>query len=521
VKIHWKIMIWLIAGAIGGGLLQTFVAGGAKSPVAVKDVDGHVVVSKESSGLAAGTRLEALILHRGSKNEKKVPISSAKDYATAIAETEVGDVVWHVGHEVSFSAKAAPTFEVKGETETKPVTVSLDPGSDRALWIRPFAFAADIFLRLLKMLIVPLILTSIVCGVVGVGTGRDLRRLGSKTFAYYIATSLIAAVTGLILVNLFRPGVGAELGLAASKKLGDATDASFIEVLIRMVPDNIFSAFGQNGAMLQVIFFALLFGYFILRVEARHRETMKGFFESAFEVMMKLAEAVLKLIPYGVFCLLVKVVGQTGFEVFKPLGLYMLTVTTALLVHSCVSLPHILKFFGKVNPLAWGKAVSPALITAFSTSSSSMTLPVSMETVEKRGGVPNRIVSFVQPLGATINMDGTALYECIGVIFLAQYYAGIDPNFTLTLGAQIQVVILALLASVGAAGIPSAGLVMMLTILSALGLPVEGAALLLAVDRPLDMLRTTVNVFSDTCGAAVVSQSEGEPPLVNVMEDRS
>jgi proton glutamate symport protein len=229
-------------------------------------------------------------------------------------------------------------------------------------------------------------------------------------------------------------------------------------------------------------------------------------------VMMKMAGWVLSLIPYGVFVLLVKVVGETGFGLFKPLGLYMAVVAGGLLFHAVITLPALLKL-GGVSPLGWFKAMGPALMTAFSTSSSSMTLPVSLDTVERRGRVSNKTTSFVLPLGATINMDGTALYECVGVIFLAQYYQGVS-DFPLTLGVQVQVVLMALLASVGAAGIPSAGLVMMLTILGTLGLPVEGAALLLAVDRPLDMLRTVVNVWSDSCGAALVARSEGETPLL-------
>jgi Na+/H+-dicarboxylate symporter len=218
---------------------------------------------------------------------------------------------------------------------------------------------------------------------------------------------------------------------------------------------------------------------------------------------------VLSLLPYGVFCLLVRVVAKTGFAVFEPLLLYMATVTLALVLHAAVTLPLIVRLVGRASPWRWFQAMSPALMTAFSTSSSSMTLPVTLETVEKRGRVSNKVTSFVLPLGATINMDGTALYECIGVIFLAQYYAG-TSGFELTLAAQGMVVLMALLASIGAAGIPSAGLVMMLTILAALGLPLEGAALLLAVDRPLDMLRTVVNVWSDTCGACVIARSEGE-----------
>ena len=286
-------------------------------------------------------------------------------------------------------------------------------------------------------------------------------------------------------------------------------DQSFVDVIRRMVPTNVVEAMGDNGAMLSLIFFALLFGYFITRAEEPHRSGVKGLVDAIFAVMLRMAQGVLSLLPYGVFCLLIRVVAETGFGVFKPLFIYMLTVLAALAVHACLTLPAVLKFAGRLSPRGWFKAMSPALMTAFSTSSSSMTLPVTLETVEKRGRVSNKVTSFTLPLGATINMDGTALYECIGVIFLAQYYAS-TGDFELTLAKQAMVVIMALLASIGAAGIPSAGLVMMLTILAALGLPLEGAALLLAVDRPLDMLRTVVNVWSDSCGAAVIARSEGE-----------
>ena len=209
-----------------------------------------------------------------------------------------------------------------------------------------------------------------------------------------------------------------------------------------------------------------------------------------------------------VFALLVKVVANTGFAVFEPLLLYMGTVALALVIHACLILPILLKVVGGLNPVRWVKAMSPALMTAFSTSSSAMTLPVTMRSVEERGKVSSKVTSFTLPLGATINMDGTALYECIGVIFLAQYY-----GWDLTMSQQALIVVMALMASIGAAGIPSAGLVMMLTILSALGLPLEGAALLLAVDRPLDMMRTVVNVWSDSCGAAIIARTEGEVPV--------
>ncbi|MBC8403858.1 MAG: dicarboxylate/amino acid:cation symporter, partial [Planctomycetes bacterium] len=344
-------------------------------------------------------------------------------------------------------------------------------------------------------------------------SGKDFGRLGGKTLLYYMTTSLLAIMTGLIAVNIFQPGTNAKLGLQIPDKFEPAAGSSFADVLTRMVPSNIFEALGQNGQMLQIIVFALIFGFFAARTPAPHGPRVIDFFKSAFEIMMRMADWVLSLIPYGVFALMVKVVGETGLEPFKDLLLFMLLVTGTLLVHAMITLPILLKVLGGLSPIKWAKAMSPALMTAFSSSSSSMTLPVSMEAAERRGGVSNRITSFVLPLGATINMDGTALYECVGVIFLSQYYAAHSVAFDLTLGMQFFVVITALLASVGAAGIPSAGLVLKAMILKALGLPDDGVLLLLAIDRPLDMLRTTVNVWSDSCGAAIIGRSEGDKIL--------
>jgi Na+/H+-dicarboxylate symporter len=408
------------------------------------------------------------------------------------------------------------TAEYITQTVTKaghPVTLEvLDPDSQRAAWLSPFVMAANIFMSLLKMLIVPLVLSSIVTGVAGIAGGKEFGRLGAKTMGYYMTTSFLAIVTGLLVINFTQPGVGANLNLPMPDSFAPGEGTSFIDILLRMVPQNVFSALSDNGSMLQIIVFALLLGYFIGKTPEPHGGRIKGIFESFFEVMMALAGGILKLIPYGVFALVVKVVGETGFATFKPLLYYMAIVAFALLFHACVILPLLLKFVGGISPIAWFRAMSPALMTAFSTSSSAITLPVTMESAEHRGGVSNKHSSFVLPLGATVNMDGTALYECVGVIFLSQYYAS-TGDFDLTIAKQVFIVITALLASIGAAGIPSAGLIMMTAILSALGLPIEGAMLLLAIDRPLDMLRTLVNVWSDSCGAALVAKSEGDAIL--------
>ena len=498
MSFHWKVLAWMLAGIVMGLLAPKILEGPAWAGVEFATTPGGIVVSSvdadgpASGQLATGDAFVGVWRNKGREGEARFTPANPEDFEAVLAESVNGDVL---------------RFE-NSAGDFKMVTLAVEPDSWLYFFIWPFDFLGEIFLSLLKMLIVPLVFASIVTGVAGVGSMKDLRRLGGKTFLYYISTSLLAIVVGQVLVSVIRPGDGAELGLSNLEE-GAAPDAPFHEILLRMVPSNVFAAMGDNGKMLSIIFFALIFGFFITRAGEPHSGRMRGFFDSTFQVMMKMAQGVLTLLPYGVFCLMLRVVAKTGFGVFEPLLLYMATVSIALVIHAGVTLPLIVRVLGRTSPLRWFKAMSPALMTAFSTSSSSMTLPVTLETVEKRGRVSNKVTSFTLPLGATINMDGTALYECIGVIFLAQYYAG-TSGFELTFGVQAMVVLMALLASIGAAGIPSAGLVMMLSILAALGLPLEGAALLLAVDRPLDMMRTVVNVWSDSCGACVIARSEGE-----------
>ncbi len=367
---------------------------------------------------------------------------------------------------------------------------------------------AEFFLRLLKMIIVPLIITSIVSGVAGVGEIKGLGRMGAKTLAYYITTSMLAIWTGQILVNLIKPGVGADLGLVNAPEGVKAADQSLWDILLRMIPTNPFESIAQAD-ILPVIVFCILFGIFLTQLEGKKRDSLQGLFEAGFEVMMKLTRFVIAFTPLGIFGLIARIVATTGFEPFKSLGIYFLTVLIGLILHGGITLPLLVRIFGKINPFRYAQAMSPALLTAFSTSSSSATLPLTIESAEDRAGISNRTTSFVLPLGATINMDGTALYECVAVIFIAQAY-GIELTFT----EQAMVAFTALLASIGAAGIPMAGLVMMTIVLKAVGLPLEGIGLILTVDRLLDMCRTTVNVWSDSCGAAIIARSEGETGIL-------
>ena len=376
------------------------------------------------------------------------------------------------------------------------------------------SFMGDLFLKALRMVIVPLILTSIICGVSGLGASGNMGSLGGKTFVYYTVSSLLAILTGLVLVNLLQPGVGVDLGLekepenlaSSIERFGSSPWQALIRLVTDMVPTNPIASMA-DGNMLQVIVFALLFGVFITRIPHDLRQPLETFFQGAFAVMMRITHFVLAFAPLGIFALVARTVAVTGLEVFSGLGLYFVTVLLGLLFHAGVALPVVLSVVGRMRPVEHAQAMSPALLTAFSTSSSSATLPLTMDSLERRGGVSNRVTSFVAPLGATVNMDGTALYECVAAVFIAQAY-GVE----LTYGMQFLVVVTALLASIGAAGIPMAGLVMISVILTAVGLPLEGVGLILAVDRVLDMCRTTVNVWSDSCGAALVARFEGEAP---------
>jgi proton glutamate symport protein len=368
------------------------------------------------------------------------------------------------------------------------------------------SWLGDLFLRALKMIIIPLILSSLISGITSIGSGSNLGRLGLKTFAYYITTSLLAIVTGLFFVNVFKPGIGADLNFSEMVLGLEEKQKSFREILIEIIPTNIFEAF-TSGDMLSIIFFAILFGFFITKAAKKNKEVLQKAFNAIFDVMMHITTFIIKFTPLGIFGIVAKVIADQDdlSSLASRMGLYMLTVILALAVHFWITLPLLAKYVGKVKPFQHMKNMSTPLLTAFSTCSSGATLPLTIDAVENKSGVSNKISSFTLPLGATINMDGTALYECIAAIFIAQAY-----GYDLSLFSQFIIVITALLASIGAAAIPMAGLVMITVILSAVGLPLEGIGLILAVDRILDMFRTSTNVWSDSCGAVIIAKSEGE-----------
>jgi Na+/H+-dicarboxylate symporter len=410
---------------------------------------------------------------------------------------EKADTVFHSAHGLTeFLQEQDFTFQQQQIIKEQSY---LNPVIDKIAWL------GDLFIRLLMMIAIPLIITSIVSGVANMGSAGNLGRIGLKTFGYYLTTSFFAIITGLVLVNSIKPGIGADLGV---QKLPDLAieNQTLGDMLLKMIPVNLFEAL-SSGDMLAIIFFAILIGFFITQIRKEYKESLVKLFNAGFEVMMKLTMFIIKLAPLGILGIVAREIADQADlgRLLKTLGIYMLVVLSSLSIHAMITLPALLRFVGKVSPIKQVKALRTAIITAFSTASSNATLPLTINAVEENAGASNKVSSFTLPLGATINMDGTALYEIVVVMFIVQ-----ATGYDITLAQQVQAVIIALLTSIGAAGIPMASLVMIGIILTTLGIPLETIGLVLAVDRILDMFRTAVNVWSDSCGAVIIAKSEGE-----------
>jgi len=406
----------------------------------------------------------------------------------------------------------------------------------------------DMFISGLKLIIVPIVTSSIILAVVNIGSGKGFGRLGGKTLGYYACTSLIAILVGLTLVNAFTPGTatdatgnaagileGRDLSAFADAqaeveaKAGGKTGTDFLDVFREMVPPNIIAA-AAEGSLLGLIVVSLIMGYFLARYQHQSQGILVGFVQGVYDITLKITDLVLALAPIGVLGLLAATVAEQYAKLapddrfadfIEGIATFAAVALGALAIHFLITMPLILCFLARVNPLRHYKAMAPALMTAFSTASSSATLPLTMECVEDRAGVSNKTASFVLPLGATVNMDGTALYECVAAIFICQAF-GID----LTLGQQFMIVVVALLTSIGVAGVPAASLVAIIVILQAVqnqlpagSLPegvllTGGLGLLFVFDRPLDMCRTAVNIFSDSVGAVTIAKTEGETDIL-------
>ncbi|MBJ6118801.1 dicarboxylate/amino acid:cation symporter [Pontibacter sp. BT310] len=398
-------------------------------------------------------------------------------------------------------------------------------------WVKPFG---TIFINLLKLIAVPLVLVSLVTGVSSLSDISRLSRIGSRTIGIYLTTTVLAVILGLLLVNVFEPGKAfsaekreefkEQFAGATTEKSSDAESVKKqgpLQPLVDIVPSNIFHSMTDNGSMLQVIFFALLFGIALIMIPPDKAQPVNDFFEGLNMAILKVVDIIMKTAPYGVFALLAGLVVEfagddpgSAVELLLVLGYYCIVVTIGLALMIFIVYPLLVVFVGKTNYKTFLKGIFPAQMLAFSTSSSAATLPVTMECAEKNLGINREVSSFVLPLGATINMDGTSLYQSVAAVFIAQAY-GMD----LDLMTQLGIVMTATLASIGAAAVPGAGTVMLVIVLQQAGIPVEGIALILAPDRILDMLRTTVNVTGDATVAMMIARTEGQLHPVKETEE--
>lgn len=379
----------------------------------------------------------------------------------------------------------------------------------------------NLFVNALKMVVVPLITSALISAMINIGAGKDLGRLGLKTMAWYVGTTTLAVLTALLLFNLLKPGVidnqpvGERLGLAAETSevvagMAERGAGDFAGIVLQIFPPNIILA-GAEGQLLGLIVFSMLFGMFLRKQEGPAAQTLKDVVVGFYNTMEAITLFIIRFAPLGVYALIARTVTLTGYDAIEPLAWFFFSVLLALFVHAFVVLPILIRLLAQRSPGRHIQAMTPALLTAFSSASSSATLPLTIECVEKRSGVSNRTASFVLPLGATVNMDGTALYECAAVLFIAQAY-GLD----LSLASQALIVITAILTSIGVAGIPSASLVAITLILTTVGLPAEAIGLILATDRVLDMARTAVNIWGDSVGAVIIGRSEGEDQILTL-----
>jgi len=482
LALHWQIFVGMIAGAIIGVSLNLFAS--SRSTRVTQDLpQPYTAVDLiDSSG--------------------RVEIRMLRD--DVVARTIIIDP----------TAAGIDRFRSIEQLKAKEPAIAKLYTTHGGSWAQSignsFKRLGNLFLRMLQMVAVPLIITSLITGVMGL-SGHSVGRMFSRTLIYYLTTSMLAILTGLLMVNLIRPGLRGGIQVAGGNAANGAVNEApslgeiIFDQIEAMIPANPLGALVEPN-FLSIIAFTIAFAVFALRVGGTTATRVKEAAETAFTVVMAMTTAIIHLAPLGVFLLMAYVTSTQGIAVFQSLGWYVIAVALALALHAMITLPLIVKYVAKRNPREFAKAMSPALLTAFSSASSNGTLPLTMSCVEQRAGISNRTGSFVLPLGATINMDGTALYEAVAVLFIAQLHFGAN----LPLSQQVVVALTALLASVGAAGIPHAGLVMMVIILQAVNLPVELQGIILAVDRVLDMARTSVNVWSDACGCAVIETLENQ-----------
>lgn len=484
LALHTKIVIGLVLGVIAGSVFSVSPTKlMVSSEGAVKEIDGwnSVRILKGDSALKefdSGSQIS--LIKYFSSARKKSPLQLEVTYPDGKTE------------------RLSAVNEIKRE---KTIGTAMKP-------------VGDIFIRLLSMIAVPLVLASLIVGAASLSDLKHIAKIGGKTIGFYAMTAVMAISIGLILANVIQPGrfmspESKEKLLQtyqedASSKIEQNISMNIIDFLVNIVPRNPFKAIAE-GDFLQIVFFSILIGIFLSQIHSERTKSVLGFFDGLTGALILLVEKVMLIAPFAVFTLIAATVAEFGFSILQTLLAYSLTVVLGLLILTFIQYPLLLKAFTKVNVKRFFKVQRPVIAVAFSTSSSAATLPVTMDICEKKLGIPNRIASFVLPLGTTVNMDGTALYQAVAAMFIAQVY-GFDLNLT----QQLTIVLTASLAAVGTAPVPGVGLIMLIIVLKSVGVPEEGIALIIGVDRLLDMCRTVPNVIADSLACVVIANSEGE-----------
>jgi Na+/H+-dicarboxylate symporter len=492
IKLHNKILLALILGAIFG---VVFNISKHKVEITSRGVDGEAVkevVERWSSIEVVDTETNALRGTFGPDDQLKLLPFFSKLTKTEKNKTAVL---------VSFEAATPRRFDnVSSIEKVKTIAVLIKP-------------IGTVFIRLLMFVAIPMVLSSLIVGTASLGDIRKVGRIGAKTLFFYLVTILSALTIGLVVVNNIQPGTRlateareklmVEFQGGLEEKLQMETSVDIVDMLVRIVATNPINAMA-NGEMLQIIFFAIMVGACLTMISRKKSEHVVGFFDGFSDLMIQMVELVMKIAPFGVFALISATVGEFGFEILETLIWYVATLLIGFAIHQFVTLAALVKFLGGMNPLRFFRGIKEVMLIAFSSSSSAATLPVNMECCEKNLGVPKQITSFVLPLGATVNMDGTSMYQAVATVFIAQVY-GIDLN----LGAQLTIILTAVLASIGTAPVPGVGLIMLIIVLRSVHVPEEGIAIILGVDRILDMCRTVLNVSGDAVVAVVMAKQEG------------
>lgn len=487
IKLHTQIVIALILGAVFGSIFHI-----DQNKLSISTSSGEIII-QDWSGITF-TKKDSVIKTYESNDQ----LSIIKYFSSLKSKKASEDVVIIIKYP---SGQEQIIEKVKEISKVKTIGVMLKP-------------VGDTFIRLLTMIAVPLVLASLTAGAASLSDLKHIAKIGGKTIGFYALTAVIAISIGLFFANVIQPGkfmpeeskqrLMETFQEDAQSRIDQNVSMNIVDFLVNIVPKNPFKAIA-DGDFLQIVFFSILTGIFLSQIKTEKSKTVIDFFEGLGNAMIMLVEKIMYIAPYAVFTLISATVAEFGFSILQTLLLYSVTVIAGLTVLTFVEYPILLKIFTKVPVYKFFKLQRQVIAVAFSTSSSAATLPVTMDICEKKLGVPNRIASFVLPLGTTVNMDGTALYQAVAAMFIAQVY-GFDLNLT----QQLTIVLTAALAAVGTAPVPGVGLIMLIIVLKSVGVPEEGIALIIGVDRILDMCRTVPNVIADSLACVVIASSEGE-----------